>query len=221
MKVYIVRICLLILGVTVLSFCNTVETVLEDLNADLEVTETPNGGSVLNYKWDVNVITWSYEPSVDYLEFRQDILYALNLWQVHTSDFIFEDLGENNNTANLYFVDVVREDGIFSAKNNGCAFLDEFSKLKAFSCIAEDVPGRDLESDDQITIYLASEANGRDLKLVLAHETGHALGLGHTVTCDFDIKPIMYPGNNPCSVLNKSYEVHASDIEALHTHYAN
>lgn len=211
----------MIFSVIGLSSCNTIDLMVDDITAnDLVVTETPNGGAVLNYMWGIDRITWSYEPSNEYPEFMPDIIYALDLWQDHTSDFFFEYAGESNINANLYFVNVLNHAGITEAKRNGgCSFLDSDSKIKAFTCFGQDVPGRELQSDDQIKVFIASEAKGRDIKLMLAHETGHALGLAHPITCQFDIKPIMYSGSNPCISASTDYELHATDIEALHVHY--
>jgi len=202
------------------SSCNKIDVTINDLTVDgLTVTETPKGGAVLNYKWGIDRITWSYEPSVEYPEFMPDIIYALDLWQDHTSDFFFEYAGESNTNANLYFVNVLNQVGIYSKKNDGCNFLDKDSNFNAFSCLGQDVPGRELQSEDQIKVFIASETKGRDVKLILAHETGHALGLAHTVTCQFDINPIMYSGGNSCNSTSTFYEIHATDIEALHVHY--
>lgn len=208
--------------ILVLTACNSIDLPVDDLENELVITETSGGGAVFNYKWGVDQISWSYQPSDDYAEFMPDILFALDTWQDHTSDFSFNYLGEKEEAANLYFVDVLSEAGIFQAKQQqACGFLDPNTKMRAFSCLAEDIPGRDLQAGDQITIFIASNTKGREPKFVLAHETGHALGLGHTVTCEFDNTPIMYAGSNPCGVPSGNYEIHASDIEALHTHYQN
>ena len=132
--------------------CNDIDLPVDGIaNNELTVTETPAGGAVLNYKWGVDQITWSYEPSDDYPEFMSEIIYALDIWQDHTTDFSFYYAGENNSTANLYFVDVISEPGIFQAKlREMCSFLDQGSKMRAFSCLTEDMPGRDLLSEDQI-----------------------------------------------------------------------
>ena len=202
--------------------CNEIDLTVNDANVDvLTVTETPKGGAVLNFKWGIDRITWSYEPSTEYPEFMPDITYALHLWQDHTTELLFEYDGERNPNANLYFVNVLNQAGIYSKKNDGCSFMERGSNSNAFSCLGQDVPGRELQSDDQIKVFIASESKGRDLKFVLAHETGHALGLAHTVTCQFDINPIMYSGGNPCNSTSTYYELHDTDIEALQVHYAN
>jgi len=196
--------------------------------SQFQIVEFQNKCAIFNFYWNIPVIKWYMEPSVQSSYLKESIITnALDLWSNETSSFKFERTLEKK-SANIIFSEAGNREGFkpfeteyhIHSEPVGMTCLD-FWSTNTTSLSNEIV----LDEEDQVTIMLASDliktadenANLNIAKKVLAHEIGHALGLGHTVSSTL-----------PSPVMSETFDItglwdgklHQWDINALHTHYS-
>lgn len=174
-----------------------------------------------NWYWDIPKIKYFIEFA-DYSESyltKTNVRKALDMWESHTSSFIFE-FTDNISNANIILIEGKSPED-FGGSIKCCENHDAFILLNSNvgiccpPCTSILTTLKLKENDKmQIVIFSKKFVNNEEATQAIAHEVGHAIGIDHPrKKIPVGDKVIMAP------FMNGANSLHPWDIEALHYHY--